>query len=93
MKCSIRVISLVYYHLMMSPEKVEEMLKVVFPEAKIQVRDQTGTGDHFEIWVASKDFAGKTLIQQHQMVHQALEKEMDRGIHAVQIRTRAVETK
>jgi stress-induced morphogen len=68
-------------------EKVEEMLKEVFPEAKVRVRDMTGTGDHFEIWVASKNFAGKTLIQQHQMVHRALEKEMDRAIHAVQIKT------
>ncbi len=75
---------------MISPDKVEEMLKQVFPDAKIQVRDMTGTGDHFEIWVASKNFAGKTLIQQHQMVHKALEKEMDRAIHAVQIKTQII---
>ena len=75
---------------MMAPEKVKEMLKIVFPEAKIQVRDMTGTGDHFEIFVSSKSFAGKSLIQQHQMVHRALESEMDRGIHAVQIKTRSL---
>ncbi len=71
----------------MDAKEVEKMLKKVFPEAGIQVRDMTGTGDHFEIEVISKDFTGKTLVQQHQMVHQALEKEMDRGIHAVQIKT------
>ena len=74
---------------MMSPAKVEEMLKAVFPEAKIQVSDMTGTGDHFDIRVVSKQFEGKTLIEQHRMVHQALESEMDRGIHAVQIKTRS----
>ena len=72
----------------MSPQTVEEMLKAVFPEGRIEVRDMTGTGDHFDIRVASKKFEGKTLIEQHQMVHKALEKEMDRGIHAVQITTK-----
>ena len=73
---------------MMNPEKVKEMLKVIFPEARIKVSDMTGTGDHFDIQVVSKKFEGKTLIEQHQMVHKALEKEMDRGIHAVQITTK-----
>ena len=72
---------------MMSSDEVEKMLKTVFPEARIQVRDMTGTGDHFDIAVVSKKFKGKTRIEQHQMVHRALEKEMDRGIHAVQIKT------
>ncbi len=71
----------------MTPEQVKEMLKIAFPEASIQVQDMTGTGDHFDIAVASKKFKGKTRLEQHQMVHQALEKEMDRGIHAVQIKT------
>lgn len=72
---------------MMDPNKVKEMLKAVFPEAKIEVRDMTGTADHFDIRVTSKKFEGKSLVEQHQMVHKALEKEMDRGIHAVQIKT------
>ena len=65
------------------------MLLHAFPESRIEVRDMTGTGDHFEIFVSSKSFAGKSLIEQHQMVHKALESEMDRGIHAVQIKTRS----
>ena len=72
----------------MSPQTVEEMLKEAFPEDRVEVRDMTGTGDHFDIRVISKKFEGKTLIEQHRMVHQALEKEMDRGIHAVQITTK-----
>ena len=73
---------------MMRPEQVKKMLLAAFPGAEVDVRDMTGTGDHFEIFVSSKSFAGKPLIQQHQMVHKALESEMDRGIHAVQIKTR-----
>ena len=65
------------------------MLLETFPNAQVDVKDMTGTGDHFEIFVSSKSFAGKSLIEQHQMVHKALESEMDRGIHAVQIKTRS----
>ena len=74
---------------MMRPEQVKKMLAAAFPGATIDVRDMTGTGDHFEIFVSSKSFAGKSLVEQHQLVHKALESEMDRGIHAVQIKTRS----
>ena len=73
----------------MHPEEVKKMLAEALPGAQVVVRDMTGTGDHFEISVTSAAFAGKSLIQQHQMVHKALEHEMDRGIHAVQIKTRS----
>ena len=74
----------------MRPEQVKKMLKAAFPEAQVEVHDMTGTGDHFEISVACKSFADKPLVQQHLMVHKALEGEMDRGIHAVQIKTRSL---
>jgi stress-induced morphogen len=74
---------------MMPTEAVKKMLLDAFPGARVDVRDMTGTGDHFEISVTSADFAGLPLIQQHQRVHKALESEMDRGIHAVQIKTRS----
>ena len=73
----------------MRPEDVKKILRTAFPEAVLDVRDMTGTGDHFEIFVSSKNFVGKSLVEQHQMVHKALESEMDRGIHAVQIKTRS----
>ena len=65
------------------------MIVAAFPQSEVEVRDMTGTGDHFEIFVSSGSFAGKSLVEQHQMVHKALESEMDRGIHAVQIKTRS----
>ena len=73
----------------MKASDVKKILCVAFPEAELDVRDMTGTGDHFEIFVSSKSFVGKSLVEQHQMVHKALESEMDRGIHAVQIKTRS----
>ncbi len=73
---------------MMNPEDVQKMLEKAFPGAWVSVEDMTGTGDHFEIVVTSKVFEGKSLIEQHQVVHAALASEMDKRIHAVKIKTR-----
>ena len=57
---------------MIDPSEIERMILTVLPGAKVQARDMTGTGDHFEILVVSKEFAGKPLIEQHKMVFSAL---------------------
>ena len=70
-----------------SVEEVEEMIRAALPGAQVRVADMRGTGDHFDIAVASDAFKGKSLVEQHQMVFAALKGEMDRRIHAVQIKT------
>ena len=72
---------------MIDPAEVREMILASLPDAEVEVSDMRGTGDHFEILVVSKAFAGKSLIEQHKMVFSALEKEMDQRIHAVQLKT------
>ena len=71
----------------MTAPEVKEMISKSLPEAQVTVRDMTGTGDHFEVVVASKAFAGKSLIEQHKLVFSALAPEMDQRIHAVQLKT------
>ena len=63
------------------------MILVKIPDAAVRIEDMTGTNDHFEIEVVSGEFKGKTLIQQHKMVFDALQKEMDGRIHAVKLKT------
>jgi stress-induced morphogen len=75
---------------MIGPDEIKSMILEKLPGSTIEVSDMTGTGDHFEIAVCSKDFAGKSLLEQHQMVFQALQGEMDRRIHAVKIKTKAL---
>ena len=70
-----------------STQEVEQLIRTAFPTALIQVKDLRG-GDHFGIEVISESFQGKSLIEQHQAVHAALRSEMDRRIHAVQIKTK-----
>lgn len=61
------------------------------PSAKVKVSDMTGTSDHFEIHVISKDFHGLSLMEQHKKIFSILEKEMEDRIHAVKLKTRAEE--
>lgn len=74
---------------MITPVEIERKILEKLPGSQVRVADMTGTGDHFEIEVVSPAFAGKPLIEQHQMLHAILDPEMDRGIHAVKFRTRA----
>jgi stress-induced morphogen len=74
---------------MVTPDEIQRMILESLPDAQIRVSDMTGTGDHYEIEVVSSAFAGKPLIEQHQMLHKILGEGMDRGIHAVKFRTRA----
>ena len=69
-------------------EEIRALLTKSIPDSEVTVQDMTGGGDHFEIIVMSPAFRGKGLIEQHQMVHAALEVLKDR-IHAVQVKTLA----
>lgn len=74
---------------MIEPAEIRQMIRSVIPDAKVEISDMTGTNDHFEIYVSSKAFQHKSLIEQHRMVFAALENEMKDRIHAVKLRTRA----
>lgn len=70
-------------------EEIQSFIKKAISNSEVTVQDMTGGGDHFEVIVLSPAFRGKTLIEQHQMVHRALE-ELKEKIHALKITTRAL---
>lgn len=73
---------------MISPQQVEEMIKMRLPDAQIQVQDLKGSGDHYQVIVVSSQFVGKGLVQQHQLIYQALNQAMSsEAIHALAIKT------
>jgi acid stress-induced BolA-like protein IbaG/YrbA len=73
---------------MISPQQVEAMIKAEMPDAQIQVQDLTGGGDHYQVTVVSSQFAGKGLVQQHQLVYGALRQAMStEAIHALGLKT------
>jgi acid stress-induced BolA-like protein IbaG/YrbA len=78
---------------MISPDQVEAMIKAELPDAQVQVQDLTGGGDHYQVTVVSSAFAGKGLVQQHQLVYGAVRQAMSsEAIHALALKTYTPET-
>jgi stress-induced morphogen len=71
---------------MASPEDIRRRIEAAFPGARVQVVDATGGGDHFEVAVSATAFAGRSLVEQHQLVYGALGGLMGE-IHALSLRT------
>ena len=72
---------------MIEPQKVRELLVDGLPDATVEVKDLTGTKDHYEARIASPAFSGKSLIEQHKLVYAALGSAMDGPIHALALKT------
>ena len=60
--------------------------------AEIKIYDLTGGGDHYQVEVTSAAFAGKSSIQRHRMVYDALKDVLSAGaLHALALTTRVPE--
>ena len=71
----------------MDAGEIESLIKKSFPDAAVEIKDLAGDGDHFAAHVVSSAFAGKSRVQQHQMVYQALEGRMGGVLHALALTT------
>ena len=71
----------------MPAEEIERLLREAFPDAKIEIRDLAGDGDHYAATVISEAFRGKSRVQQHQMVYAALKGRMGGELHALALTT------
>jgi stress-induced morphogen len=68
-------------------EEVKQLIESSIEDAVVKVGDLTGTQDHLNIFVASNEFKGKLLIDQHQIIMDILKESLKEKIHAVQIKT------
>ncbi len=75
----------------MNASDIEKMIKQAIPDAKVNIRDLAGDGDHYAAEVVSESFRGKSRVQQHQMVYQALQGNMGGVLHALALQTSAPE--
>jgi len=73
----------------MDASEIERLIRAALPDAKIEIKDLAGDGDHFAAHVVSTAFAGKTRVQQHQMVYEALGGRMGGILHALALTTAA----
>ena len=68
-------------------ERVEEETRERFPDARIEVKDLAGDGNHYAATVVSSAFKGKNRVRQHQMVYEALKGRMGGELHALALTT------
>lgn len=73
----------------MNANDIEALIKRHIPDAEVTIRDLAGDGDHYAATVVSEAFRGKTRVQQHQLVYQALKSEMGGELHALALQTAA----
>jgi stress-induced morphogen len=71
----------------MNAADIERMIRDALPDAKVRIEDMRGDGDHYAAYVTSASFKGKSRIQQHQMVYQALQGRMGGELHALALQT------
>tara|TARA_Y100000588_G_C14018094_1_gene822967 strand:- start:617 stop:853 length:237 start_codon:yes stop_codon:yes gene_type:complete len=71
----------------MQANEIEDLIKKAMPDAKVEIKDLAGDGDHYSAHIISSKFIGKTRIQQHQMVYAALGGRMGATLHALALQT------
>ncbi len=68
---------------------IERLIREALPDANVEIQDLRGDGDHYAAIVVSEAFRGKSRVQQHQMVYQALQGRMGGELHALALQTSA----
>jgi stress-induced morphogen len=71
----------------MTARDIETMIKQALPDAKVVIRDLAGDGNHYSAEVVSASFRGKSRVQQHKLVYDALKGNMGDALHALALQT------
>jgi stress-induced morphogen len=73
----------------MAADDIARLIKERYPDADIRIEDLAGDGDHYAASIVSEAFRGKSRVQQHQMVYEALQGNMGGVLHALALKTAA----
>jgi stress-induced morphogen len=71
----------------MDAREIERLIKGRIPDAEVTIRDLAGDGDHYAATVIAESFRGKSRVQQHQIVYEALKAQMGGELHALALQT------
>ena len=72
----------------MNFKELENLIKEAFPDATLEIKDLAGDENHYSATVISSKFNGKTKIEQHKMVYNALKGKMGNELHALALKTK-----
>lgn len=73
----------------MSASEIERLIRAALPDARISIQELAADGDHYAAEIVSERFRGKSRVQQHQMVYEALKGNMGGALHALALQTSA----
>ena len=74
---------------MPSTEELKQRIEAAIPDARAEVQDLTGGGDHFRATVIAPSFGDLSRIEQHRAVYAVFGAEIGGPIHALSLETRA----
>jgi len=67
--------------------EIEKMILAGIPDAIVTIRDLAGDGEHYAAEVVAESFRGKSRVEQHKMVYDALQGNMGGVLHALALQT------
>ena len=68
-------------------EEIKNLIKTSIPDAEISIQDLAGDENHYSATIKSKIFSGKSKIEQHKLVYNALRGKMGNDLHALALNT------
>jgi stress-induced morphogen len=71
----------------MAAEEIEALIRAGIPDARVEITDLAGDGDHYAARVVAESFRGMPRVRQHQRVYEALGGRMGGALHALQLST------
>ena len=71
----------------MAAEEIEALIREGIPDARVEITDLAGDGDHYAARVVAESFRGQPRVRQHQRVYEALGGRMGGALHALQLST------
>ena len=72
----------------MDLKEIENLIKEGLSDAKVEIQDLAGDGNHYSATITSSLFSGKSKIEQHKMVYSSLKGKMGNELHALAIKTK-----
>ncbi|UQY79898.1 Grx4 family monothiol glutaredoxin [Candidatus Hepatincola sp. Av] len=69
---------------------IQQVLQEKFPQAKIEVTDTVGDGNHIEVAMIDDIFIGKSKLERHKLVYDALGSIVGNEIHALALETKTL---
>ena len=73
----------------MAADEIVRLIEAGIPDARVEITDLAGDGDHYAARVVAESFRGVPRVRQHQRVYEALGGRMGGVLHALQLTTAA----